>query len=175
MWPFTKTRKLPGVEQHPDGKVSFTLTDEEKAHVDEFFRMMVDSNEDTEEGAWYIRSDAKEAVTAWQLIDYARSQVVLAELADEGRVDKTLCLHKALAAAMKAGSIHPLPIYMFDTGCIFEMLEATAEARDMFRLFLESQRNFKGSDVDKFFLAQRDIEAAVRSAQERISQKPSME
>lgn len=167
MWPFPKTPKLPGVEQQPDGRISFTLTDEEKAHINGFFRMMVNPNEGTGEGKWYIRSDAEEAITASQLIDYAKLQV---KFADIGEADKTLCLHKALAAAMKAASIHPLPIYMFDTGCIFEMLEAPDSARDMFRSFLESQRNYKASEVDEFYLRLRDIEAAVRYAEERIDE-----
>lgn len=187
-----KGPKLPGVEQHPDGRVSFTLTDEEKAHIDRFFQMISDGNQDTEEGSWYIRSDFQQPAIAWQLMDYALSQVRLTELADKDRVDKTLCLHKALAAAMKAGSIHPLPIYMFDTGCIFERLGATDSARDMFRLFLESQRNYKVSDTDAFIPrlplfykgpvevvcdpsasellpAQHDVEAAIRYAKERVS------
>lgn len=198
MRPFTTSRpKLPGLEHHPDGRVSFTITDEEKAHVDRFFQMMADSNQDTEEGKWYMRSDLQQAAVAWQLMDYALSQVRLTEVADKDKVDKHSCLHKALAAALKAHSLHPLPIYLFDTGCIFERLEAPDSARDFFGLFLDAQRNYKASEADafiprlplfyksgieavcdpsasEFIPAQHDVGAAVRYAEESMHFEPTM-
>ncbi|SRR5216683_3554256 len=58
-------------------------------------------------------------------------------MADQGVVDEDLCFRKALAAATKAYSLHSLPIYMFDMGCIFEMLGDTTSAQGAFRSFLE--------------------------------------
>lgn len=171
MWPFKKRSKLPGVEQQPNGQVSFTLTAEEQAEVDSFFRMMKESSQKTEQGMCYIHPKAHKAMTAWALISYAQSQVTLAEMADKGVFDKDFCFRKALAAATKAYSLHSLPIYMFDMGCIFEMLGDSASARDAFRSFLESQRKFKPSDVDRITLGQRDVEAAVREAHDRLSQR----
>jgi hypothetical protein len=169
MWPFSRKSKLPGVEQHLNGQISFTLTDDEEAEVNRFFRMMKDSSQETEEGAWYIHPDAHKAMTAWALIGYAQKQVSLAEVADEGVVDRSSCFRKALAAATKAYSLHSLPIYMFDMGCIFEMLGDTTSAQGAFRSFLESQRKFVASDVDRITLAQRDVEAAVSEAHNRLS------
>ncbi len=169
MWPFSKKSKLPGIERHQDGRVSFTLTDEEEAEVNRFFRMLKDSYQETEQGTWYIHPDAHKAMTAWALIGYAQSQVTLAELADKRIVDRDLCFRKALAAASKAYSLHSLPIYLFDMGCIFEMLADTASAQDAFRSFLESQRKFKPSDVDRITLGKRDVDAAIREACHRIS------
>jgi hypothetical protein len=171
MWPFPKKSRSPGVEQHPNGQISFALTDEEEAEVNRVFQMMKDSRQETEQGTRYIHPDAHKAMTAWALIGYAQAQVTLAEMADKGVVDKDLCFRKALAAASKAYSLHSLPIYMFDMGCIFEMLGDTASAQGAFRSFLESQRTFQPSDVDRIALGQRDVEAAVREAHERISHK----
>lgn len=168
MWPFPKKSKLPGVEQHSNGQISFTFTDEEEAEVNRFSQMMKGASQETEQGTWYIHPDAHKAMTAWALIGYAQSQVTLAEMADKGVVDEDLCFRKALAAATKAYSLHSLPIYMFDMGCIFEMLGNTASARGAFRSFLESQRTFKPSDVDRITLQHRDVEAAVREALDRL-------
>jgi hypothetical protein len=167
---FKKKSKLPGVEQRPDGQLTLTLTDEEQAEVDGFFRMMQGVSEETEPGAWYIHPEAHKGMTAWALIGYAQSQVRLVEMADKAVVDKELCFRKALAAATKAYSLHSLPIYMFDVGCMFEMLGETTSALNAFRSFLESQRKFKASDMDMISLRQRDVEAAIREAEERVSQ-----
>lgn len=170
MWSFNKKSKLPGVEQQSDGQVSFTLTEEEQGEVDSFFRMMRESSEETQQGALYIHPKAHKAMTAWSLVSYAQNQVTLAESADKGIVDKDLCFRKALAAASKAYSLHPLPIYVFDMACMFEMLGDRASAADAFRSFLELHRNFRPSDVDRITLRQRDTDAAVKEAQERVSQ-----
>jgi hypothetical protein len=172
VWPFPKKSNLPGVEQHSNGQISFTLTDEEEAEVNRFFQMMKGASQEAEQGTWYIHPDAHKAMTAWALIGYAQSQVTLAEMADKGVVDKDLCFRKALAAASKAYSLHSLPIYLFDMGCIFEMLADTASAQGAFRSFLESQRKFKASDVDRITLRHRDVEAAVSEALGRLSQRP---
>jgi hypothetical protein len=168
MWLFKKKSKLPGVEQHRSGQVNFTLTDEEQTEVDSFFRMMQEASEEHKQGTCYIHPEAHKAMTAWALISYAQSQVTLAEMADEGCVDKGLFFRKALAAATKAYSLRSLPIYMFDMGCIFEMLGETASALAAFRSFLDSQRKFKPSDVDRITLDRRDVEAAVREALAKI-------
>lgn len=168
MWFFKKRSKLPGVKQQPNGQVSFTLTDEEQAEVSSFFRMMNESSQKNEQGTWYIHPKAHRAMTAWALIGYARSQVTSAEMADEGVIDKDVCYRKALAAAGKAYSLHSLPIYMFDMGCILEMLGDTASARDAFRSFLELHQKFTPSDVDRITLGQRDIEGAVEEALDRL-------
>ena len=165
---FSKEKSgLPGIEQHTDGRVSCTFTEEEEHAVNRFFKAMKDPNEETGEGTWYIHPDAHRAMTAWALMDYARSQVSLAESAEEGLVNNDLCFRKALAAATKAYSLHALPIYVFDMGCILEMLGDADSARNAFRTFLEFHREFKASDIAKLTLKFRDVDAAVREARER--------
>ncbi len=168
MWPFIKNSKLPGIKPHQNGRVSFTLTDEEEVEVNRLFEMLKDSCQETGPGAWYIHPEAHKAMTAWALIGYAQSQVTLAELADGQVVDRNLCFRKALAAASKAYSLHSLPIYLFDMACILELLADTASAQDAFRSFLESQHKFKPSDVDRITLENRDVDAAIRQANQRI-------
>jgi hypothetical protein len=96
MWPFSKKSRLPGVEQHPNGQISFTLTDEEEAEVNRVFQMTKDSRQETEQGTWYIHPDAHKAMTAWALIGYAQSQVTLADMANENVVDENLCFSQGL-------------------------------------------------------------------------------
>lgn len=170
MWPFSKKPKLPGIEQHADGRISLTLTDEEKAEVNSFFQMMKDSDDEQEEGDWFVHPDLHKAMTAMALSMYAQTQVSLVKLADEDAVDKQECLHKALAAAGKAYSLHALPVFMFDVACIFDMLGDNGSARDAFRSFLTSQEQFRPSDVDNIALSQRDVNAAIREARERIGE-----
>lgn len=168
MWPFPKKSNLLGVEQHSNGQISFTLTEEEEAEVNRFFQMMKGTSQKAEQGTWYIHPDAHKAMTAWALIGYAQSQVTLAEMADKSVVDKDLCFRKAVAAASKAYSLHSLPIYLFDMGCIFEMLGDTASALGSFRSFLELQRKFTPSDVDRITPKHRDVDAAVIEARDRL-------
>lgn len=162
MWPFSSKRDLPGIKRESNGELSFTLTAEEEAEVQRFFSAMKTASED--EGELYIHPDAHRAMTAWALIGYSQSEVFRAENADPGVLSPDECISKALAAVTKAYSLHPLPIYMFDMGCIFEMCGEKSSAESAFSKFLELQRQFRPSDVDKIVLQQRDIEEAVRYA-----------
>jgi len=162
MW-FKKKSTLPGIAQHADGQISFKLTDEEQAEVSSFFRAL---DEPREDGALYVHPDAHKALTALALIGYAKQQVILSETETEG-ANRDSFIRKALAAATKAYSFHSLPIYMFDMGCIFEMLGETAPAQNAFRSFLQSQQTLAPSDVDRIALRGRDIEEAIKQAVER--------
>ena len=165
MWPFKQKTALPGVERQPNGQIIFTITDEEQSEVINFFRMLNDpSQQDT--GEMYIHPDAHRAMTALALIGYAKHQVILSENYTD-HIDRDLCIRKALAAAMKAHSFHSVPIYMFDMGCIFEMLGDAPSAQDAFSSFLELQSVFQPSDVDCIALRERDVEEAIRQALER--------
>jgi hypothetical protein len=165
MWPFKQKTTLPGVERQPNGPISFTLTDEEQDEVSSFFRVLNDPNQQ-ETGEMYIHPDAHKAMTALALIGYVKHQVILSETYTD-RIDKDLCIRKALAAAMKAHSFHSVPIYMFDMGCIFEILGDTPSAQEAFRSFLELQRVFQPSDVDRIALRERDVGEAIKQAVER--------
>jgi hypothetical protein len=110
VWPFKKKeRHLPGFKQHADGQVSFTLTEEEETAIRRFFSMMKSSGD---KGELYIHPEAHKAMTAWALIGYSQDQVWRAGNAPSN--NQQSCFQNALGSAMKAYSIHPLPIYMFD-------------------------------------------------------------
>jgi hypothetical protein len=164
MWPFKKRLELPGIEWGADGQITWTLTDEEEVEIRELFAMLVES----EGEGCYIGVDTHKAMTAWGLLSYAQHQVMRADRADSGTVERNICFRKALAAATKAYSSHPLPIYMFDIGCILEMLGDEASARDAFRSFLESYQNFEPADVDEIAMRHRDIGVAVKEARQRM-------
>ncbi len=169
MWPFEKTSKLPGVEYQANGQVSLTLTDEEENEVNGFFRLLRDSSQETAEGTWYIHPEARKAMTARALTSYAQHQISLADITNnKGVTDGKNYFRKALAASLKAYSFHSLPIYMFDMGCLFEMLGDTTSAKNAFRSFLESQRKFEPSDIDRITLAERDVEEAIKMAREKV-------
>lgn len=162
MWPFKKDRGLPGGKREVDGQISFTLTDEEDAAIRRFFSIMKGTGG---EGELYIHPEAHRAMTAWALIGYAQDQVCRAENPaqnPEGFVQK------ALASAMKAYSLHPLPIYMFDMGCLFRMLDDEASARDSFQTFLRANQTFKPTESDRIALSNRDIDAAVLEARRSL-------
>lgn len=167
MWPFNSKLELPGIRREPDGQLSFTLTPEEEAKVQRFFDAMKSASED--EGEPYIHPKAHRAMTAWALIGYSQSEVFRAESAEPDVLSPDACVRRALAAATKAYSLHSLPIYMFDMGCMFEMLGENSSANAAFSQFLELQQNFEPSDVDKLVLRQRDIEAAVRHARASLA------
>lgn len=169
MWPFDKHSNLPGIEEHQDGQLIFTLTDEEKAEINGFSQILKDSSGETEQGTWYIRRDAHKAFTALALSSYGRSQMRVAEIAGKDTANRDLHLRNALAATSKAYSFHSLPIYMFDIGCILGMLGDTTSAQDAYKLFLESEQKFVPSDEDTVVLKQRDMGAALREARARIS------
>jgi hypothetical protein len=165
MWPFKKDWSVPGFKREPDGRISFKLTEDEEAEVRNFFAAV--RNPEESDGDWYIHPEAKRAMTAWALIGYSRSQVSLAEIGAPN-ANRYEFLQKALAAATKAYSLHPLPIYMFDMGSLFEMLGDRASARDAFENFLDAHCRFNPSDLDSMILKNRDVDAAVREARKSV-------
>jgi hypothetical protein len=164
MWPFGKKLKLPGIEQKSNGEIEFTLTDEEEAEVNDFNKMLQESGQELVAGDLLLHPDAVKAMTAWALGGYARRQVKLAEESVAGK----LRLNKALAATMKAYSLHPLPIYMFDMGCVHALLGNTTLERNAFKIFLDSQATVKPSRLDSIVMTQRNIDAAIQTAHERL-------
>jgi hypothetical protein len=166
MWPFSRKRDLPGINREADGRISFTFTDEEEAEVHKSFASMKGPEEG--QGEWYIHPEAHKALTAWALIGYSQTQVWRAERDGVGRLDRRACIERALAAAGKAYALHPLPIYMFDMGCLLEMLGETPSARDAYERFLKAQRNFHATELDNIILKNRDVATAVQEARKSL-------
>jgi hypothetical protein len=159
--------RLPGVSRDHDGRLMFTLTSEEQKEVHYFFQLLIDEH-------IALRTDyadnIEKAVVAQALLSYARGQVGLAEIAD--LEERILALRKALASIAKASTFHKLPIYTFDLGCVFELLEQKDIAAECFREFLQRTEHFLPSDVDNFSLKQRDVELAIEIATARLNEAP---
>lgn len=164
MWPFIKSENLPGIKQESNGEISFTLTDEEDAEIRNHFSALKSASGESE---LYVHPEAHRAMTAWALIGYSQSQVLLCENADPGIVDRSRCIRKALAAAAKAYSLHSLPIYLFDMACLLEMLGNTASAKEAFRTFLTAQSKFQPTDLDTVILRNRNVDEAQEQARRR--------
>ena len=169
MWPFTQKSNLPTVEQGEEGQATLVLTEEEQAEIRNFFATFGKPEGAGSDESWYMHPAAYRALTAWALIGYAQDQVMFCEIADEDVVDRNTCLRKALEAARKAYCVHPLPIYMFDMGCLLEMLGDVSSADNAFRSFLESQQMFQPTSMDEIALKNRDVNAAIAEAQERLT------
>lgn len=168
MWPFERRQDLPGIEWDAEGEIIWAFTDEEEAEVQGIFSNLEEVGEQRGKGGLHIHADAHKAMTAWALVSYAKAQVFRGESQDSDAVSQELCLRKALAALSKAYLVHPLPIHMFDVGCLLEMLQENASARNAFKSFLEMHQSFKPSAIDEYVLKHRDIEAAVREARQRL-------
>ena len=139
MWPFSGIPDLPGIAWGSDGTSEWALTDEEKYEVRGIFRTLDDFKEEMQGTDRDVRPEAEKAMTAWALVGYAKGLVERAESEGSNPADRDASLRKALAALAKAYIFHPLPIYMFDIGCLLETLGEKAPALDAFNSFLEMQ------------------------------------
>lgn len=161
---FPSLSDLPSLSRDSDGRLKFTLTSEEKEEIESIFAIAKDENV-------VIRRDyaeaAEKAVIAQALALYAKREVELAETCEpDGRLD---ALRKALASIVKASTFHPLPIYTFDLGCIFEFLGEEDTAAKCFREFLQSAEHFTPNEVDAFSLKQRDVSLAIKTAAKKLA------
>lgn len=77
-------------------------------------------------------------------------------------------VESALSAALKAYSVYPLPIYLYDSACSFEKMGRASEAADLFRKFLASQTTFQPNPVQEVMLRDRDISEAIKDARGKI-------
>ncbi len=77
-------------------------------------------------------------------------------------------IERAVSACFKACNIYPLPILDYDLACLLEIAGESGQASEMFRKFLADQPTFKPSQMDEMFLKERDVEAALAHARQRV-------
>jgi hypothetical protein len=88
-----------------------------------------------------------DAIYAQGLTEYAKKSIL--EI-DDSESDRALAstIDRAMKATMKAYIIHHLPIYLFQTAGMLEMLGDGATAKDLFGRFIREQRTFEPDEVD---------------------------
>jgi len=162
MWPFRRSNNKLGFTRDREGNLTVELTTDEQAEARKTFQMF--------EGYSVHKSVAEifeRGLTAFALANYAKSQAIASQFTSN-TVETQGLLEKAVAAILKACSIHELPIYLYDSGCLFEMLGKGQAATDMFHNFVRSQAVFEPTQLNELFLRNRDIDEAVRDARAKL-------
>jgi hypothetical protein len=149
MWPLSKQRSYPGVQQHPDGTITFSLTEEEAREADlalnafEGLLIHPEAAERIRNGtiAAALSRYAKNLVSA-HCIDISKSEY----MANRSIIEKMI--EKAVAAEWKASSLCPLPIFLYHRASFLQMLGMRKEAKELFVSFVRQQAAFKMDHVD---------------------------
>ena len=158
MWPFRKGHKRPRIKRDKEGNPYLELTEEEKRAIEDTLKQF--------EGHGIHRDyydDIISGATAFALANYATEQVIISETAAR-KEDRLVLLDKAIAAITKAYSFYELPIYIYDLACFMEMADRNDLARNVYRLFLDKQAEYKPRQMDEAFTKERDIDEAIKDA-----------
>lgn len=166
MWAFKHKPDLPGITISENGELTFELCDDEK---DEVQIVMRDFEEKTKDR--FFREDELDEIErgfiAWALYTYACNQAAL--VAYDSTADEAKChVTNAASAALKAYSIHPLPIYLYDYGFFMGMLTEEEIAKEVFSRFLDLQAQYVPSQVGQLFLKRRDVQDAINFARSHV-------
>jgi hypothetical protein len=170
MWPFSDKLKLPGVKEHADGTVEFTLTDEEHRKLAKTVDLFKGASVDVDTAQ---RIDGTNAVAlshyAKQLLTPYDRMSLPEYKAKWPDVKKTLV--KAVAAVWKATNLCPLPVFIFHRARYMAMLGRDAESRMLFSEFLVAQSSFSSDRISDILLTHEgtDIQEAVAHAQRQTS------
>ena len=158
MWPFKK--KEFTLDQ-------LGLTAEEKREVGDFF-----SSYTTPDGRYIGREAQSIAVlsglVACALWNFAEEKITAADF-DFQAIHREALINKAINAVRKAYSINPLPIYLYDLANYLELNGKTLAADQTLEAFLQAQAEYEPQPHDEIFLHNRDIEAALADAREKLS------
>lgn len=168
MWPFNKRTSLPGYSRDMKGSLVFELTDEEKQEVQKQFDLFKRPG-----GEFIVKKEIAEELQrgtiAQGLFNYAKDQIMLSGF-DSKKNEKNEIINKAISSISKAFSFCPLPIYMYDLACFMEMNEKYTEAKGVFRNFLELQKKFVPTEIQRILLdsQSRNIDSAINHAEQQI-------
>lgn len=168
MWPFSRKTNLPGIKRDNRGNLTFELTEEEKQEVQKAFDVFK-----RPDGEFMVKQEVADeiqrGITSQGLFFYAKNQIIQSEF-DSNKDKKEEFIKKAIASISKAYSFYSLPIYMYDLACFMEMNGKNNKAKKVFKKFLELQRKFKPSRIQKIFLSTqlRDIDKVIRDAERKI-------
>lgn len=144
---------------------TFELTEEEKWEVDKMFGLLKDYYAPPS-----VADKLKQGLTARGLANYAADQIMNAELLSQS-AEREISLNKAIAAIGKAYSIYPLPIYLYDLACYFELKDMRNEAKEMYERFLTRQAEYKIEQLDQIFLGDRNIDEAKVYASQKLREE----
>jgi hypothetical protein len=163
MWPFRKRIHLfsLGFQKNESGNVEFELTEEEQKEVEAAFKML--------KGVAILKDYAdaiQKATTARALSQYAMDQISLLDFESDKNIRVQL-VEKAVAASFKACNIYPLPIFDYDLARLLAMAGRDDQAKELFHKFLNQQKLLKPNVVDQLLLKERDVEAAIKDAENR--------
>jgi hypothetical protein len=171
MWPFSKKRHFPGVEQNSDGTINFALTDEEAHEGDCALKVFK---------GYAVHPDAADKIRngtiAVALSRYANELVAFkcdpdseAELKSNWPVIKET-LEKAIAAVWKSYSLYSLPIFLYHRASFFQMLGEKEQAMELFTSFLKKQSEFKVEQIERMLLDYEgtNIEGALLHAKKAV-------
>jgi len=160
MWPFSKK---PKVKRTEPGRVALDITEEEQQEINKLFDSLKDYRVHPE-----FADKMTHGVTARGLAKYAADQIMMAELASQTN-SREERIKKALVAISKAYSIYSLPIYLYDLACCLEIeVDGHDEAKNMFKLFLKRQHEYKADQLDEVLMGGRDIDDATKDAAEKL-------
>ena len=157
MWPFKNKEEVLKKKLGIVGD-NFHITAEELVYVEQMeslFKGYAIHNE--------IVDKFRQAVTAAGLSNYAMYKLDMFNY-DEDK-EQIQC---AIASAVKAYSIHQLPIYAYDIAKYAEKLGDLEKTKSYYLKFLEVLSKFKPDQVDEMFMVNRDIEEAKHDAVNRI-------
>ena len=161
MWSFRSRKELPGLTRHKDGKLSFRFTHDEEQAINEQVELCK---------GYYVHKSLyqkfEKSLIGRGLFCYAKSQSMRASLASH---NKSECMEKAIAAISKAYNFHQLPIYLYDLASFTAMANYHSSSKNIFRLFLERQADFKPDQMDEIAMQDRDIQEAIRDAKSRLA------
>lgn len=144
---------------------TFELTEEEKLEVNKTFDFLKGYAVNPS-----VADKLKQGLTARGLANYAADQIINAELPSQS-AERESSINKAVAAIGKAYSIYPLPIYLYDLACYFELKNMHNEAKRMFGLFLARQAEYKIDQLEQMFLGERNIDEAKAHASQQLRER----
>jgi hypothetical protein len=157
MWPFKSKDEAIKKKLGIDGN-NFQITADELVYVNKM-ESLFEGN--------FIHPDFVDkfghAVTAAGLSNYSMHKLDMFNL--DGNKEH---INHAIASAIKAYSIHQLPIYAYDIAEYSEQLGDLEKTKSYYLKFLEIQSKFIPDQLDEIFLASRNIEEAKHNAVNKI-------
>ncbi|MFC1583106.1 hypothetical protein ACFL4U_00340 [Candidatus Neomarinimicrobiota bacterium] len=144
-----------GLKSSKSSSGSFEFTEEEENEINHTFKMF--------EG-YQIKEELVDGLVSVALSLYAL------DLVRHGSDSEETSIEKAGASTVKAYSVYPLPIYLFDLAVITELTGNLELAEDLFNKFLKSHSEYKYDSVARVLLKNRSIDEAVSEAESRLSQ-----
>jgi len=171
MWPLSRQRSYPGVQEHANGKITFSLTEEEARESDQALKAFA---------GLLVHPEAAERIRdgtiAVALSHYAKNLVnthCVGITESEYRANRVVIeavIEKAVASEWKASSLCPLPVFIYHRACFLQMLGMKGQAKELFASFLRRHSEFKMDQVDMALSSYEgtDIDRALSHASQEI-------